>query len=139
MPRAHRVILIAAVLPLALALAGCETSGIWDSANSVSDKFQDALADFSPFGTAKKPLPGERRAVFPEGVPGVQQGVPAELMRGHQAEEPQAQPAPQPAPAAKGKTKKAAASTAAKTPARTRPAATSDPPEDGVWPPPPSR
>jgi hypothetical protein len=140
MPRAHRVTLIAAVLPLTLALAGCETSGFWDSANSVSDRFQDALADFSPFGTAKKPLPGERRAVFPEGVPGVQQGVPRELMRGNQqAEEPQAQPEPQPAAAAKGKTKKAAATTA-KTPARARPAATSsDPPEDGVWPPPPTR
>jgi hypothetical protein len=136
MPRAHRVTLIAAVLPLTLALAGCETSGFWDSANSVSDRFQDALADFSPFGTAKKPLPGERRAVFPEGVPGVQQGVPPELMRGNQqAGEPQAQPEPQPPPAVKGKTKKTAAT--AKTPARSRPAATSDPPEDGVWPPPP--
>jgi hypothetical protein len=137
MRRAHRVTLMAAALPLALALAGCETSGFWDSANNVSDKFQDAIADFSPFGTAKKPLPGERRAVFPEGVPGVQQGVPSELMRGHQqAEEPQAQPEPQ--PAAKGKTKKTA--TTAKTPARARPAATSsEPPEDGVWPPPPTR
>src|SRR5262245_34963003 len=135
MCRAHRVTLIVAALPLALALAGCETSGFWDGANNVSDKFQDALADFSPFGTAKKPLPGERRAVFPEGVPGVQQGVPPELMRGQQqqGEEPQAQPEPQPAPAAK-KTKKAAASTA-KPPARSAPAA--DPPEDGVWPPPP--
>ena len=141
MRRAHRVTLIAAVLPLALALAGCETSGFWDSANSVTDRFQDALADFSPFGTAKKPLPGERRAVFPEGVPGVQQGVPPELMRGHQQaeEQQQAQPEPQPAPAPKAKTKKTAASTA-KTPARPPPAAkSSDPPEDGVWPPPPSR
>ncbi|HKG01494.1 MAG TPA: hypothetical protein VKB15_12785 [Xanthobacteraceae bacterium] len=139
MRRAYRLIPIAAVLPLTLALAGCETSGIWDSANSVSDRFQDALADFSPFGTSKKPLPGERRAVFPEGVPGVQQGVPPELMRGNQqAEELQAQPEPQPASAAKGKTKKTA--TTAKTPARARPAAaTSDPPEDEVWPPPPTR
>lgn len=139
MRRAYRLIPIAAVLLLTLALAGCETSGIWDSANSVSDRFQDALADFSPFGTSKKPLPGERRAVFPEGVPGVQQGVPPELMRGNQqAEELQAQPEPQPASAAKGKTKKTA--TTAKTPARARPAATStDPPEDGVWPPPPTR
>src|SRR5215218_3788916 len=130
MRRAYRLIPIAAVLPLTLALAGCETSGIWDSANSVSDRFQDALADFSPFGTSKKPLPGERRAVFPEGVPGVQQGVPPELMRGnHQAEDVQAQPEPQPASA-----------TTAKTPARARPAAaSSDPPEDGVWPPPPTR
>jgi hypothetical protein len=32
----------------------------------------------------KKPLPGERKLVFPEGVPGVPQGVPAELVRGNQ-------------------------------------------------------
>jgi hypothetical protein len=138
MRRAYRVTLMAAVLPLTLALAGCESSGVWDGANNISDKIQDAVADFSPFGTAKKPLPGERRAVFPEGVPGVQQGVPPELMRGHQqqAEEPQVQPEPQ--PGAKGKAKKTV--TTAKTPARPRPAAaSSDPPEDAVWPPPPTR
>jgi hypothetical protein len=32
----------------------------------------------------KKKLPGERRALFPEGVPGVQQGVPADLVKGYQ-------------------------------------------------------
>jgi len=35
--------------------------------------------------TKKKPLPGERRDVFPQGVPGVSQGVPPELTRGYQA------------------------------------------------------
>src|SRR5262245_61492009 len=126
----HRVILFAA-LPLTLALGGCETSSIWDSANSASDKFQDVIGDFNPFGTAKKPLPGERRAVFPEGVPGVQQGVPPELMRGNQAEEVPAQPPPQP-PAAKAKK-----TAKAKTPARAQaPEGKSDPPEDAVWPPP---
>ena len=39
----------------------------------------------------KKPLPGERKPVFPDGVPGVPQGVPAELARGYQ-------PPPEPAP-----------------------------------------
>src|SRR5919204_1214042 len=108
MRRATRVILSAAVLPLLFALAGCGTSSFWDSANNVSDRIQDALADFSPFGTAKKPLPGERRAVFPEGVPGVQQGVPPELMRGHQqAVEIPAEPPPA-APEPKVKTKKVA-------------------------------
>ncbi len=137
MRRTCRVTLMAAVLPLALALAGCETSGVWDSANNISDRMQDAVADFNPFGTGKKPLPGERRAVFPEGVPGVQQGVPPELMRGHQqAEEAQPPAAPQPAPAAKTRPKKTAAT--AKTPARPRPAAASEAPED-VWPPPPAR
>lgn len=43
----------------------------------------------------KKPLPGDRRAVFPEGVPGVPQGVPKELVQGYQ---PPAEPEPAPAP-----------------------------------------
>jgi hypothetical protein len=33
----------------------------------------------------KKPLPGERRPLFPEGVPGVARGVPPELVKGNQA------------------------------------------------------
>jgi hypothetical protein len=133
MRRANRVFLIA-LLPLTLALGGCETSSFWDSANNASDRFQDMLGSFNPFGTSKKPLPGERRAVFPEGVPGVQQGVPPELMRGNQqAGDTEAQPPPAPEP--KGKTKKAA-----KTKAQGRGVAdSSDPPEDGVWPPPPAR
>src|SRR5262245_43848368 len=115
----HRVMLFAA-LALTLALGGCETSSLWDSANNASDKIQDMLVDFNPFGTAKKPLPGERRAVFPEGVPGVQQGVPPELMRGNpQAGETAAQPpAPAAGPEPKPKDKKVAESKAqAKTPA----------------------
>jgi hypothetical protein len=32
----------------------------------------------------KKKLPGERRAVFPEGVPGVSQGIPPEYLKGNQ-------------------------------------------------------
>ena len=35
MRRADRVILIAAVLPLALARGGCVTSSLWDKGNSV--------------------------------------------------------------------------------------------------------
>jgi len=136
---ARRVMLLA-LLPLALMLGGCESSSFWDGANNASDKFQDMLSDFSPFGTAKKPLPGERRAVFPEGVPGVQQGVPPELMPGRQqAEAPPVQPPPdQSAPgAAKAKPKKTAK---AKTPAQegAQPNS-SEPAEDAVWPPPPSR
>jgi len=33
----------------------------------------------------KKPLPGERKELFPGGVPGVAKGVPPELMKGDQA------------------------------------------------------
>jgi len=137
MRRVHRVILIAAILPLMLALGGCGT--FWDSANSASDRFQDMLSDFNPFGTSKKPLPGERRAVFPEGVPGVHQGVPPELMRGNQqAGEMQAQPPPPPEPEPKAKTKKVAKTkTQPRAQAPAAPTST-DPPEDGVWPPPPT-
>jgi len=140
-----RLVLLGIVAVLSLALGGCETGGFWDKANSVSDRFNDAMTDFSPFGTSKKPLPGERRAVFPEGVPGVQQGVPPELMRGNQqALENPAEPAP-PAPEPKAKTKNVAKTKTARP--RAEPAesaepvepATSQPPEDGVWPPPPKR
>jgi hypothetical protein len=94
MPRTARLMLSAAAILLAPALGSC--SSMWDGANSMQDRFNDMMYDFNPFGTAKKPLPGERRAVFPEGVPGVQQGVPPELMRGNpQAVDAQPQPAPE--------------------------------------------
>ena len=47
-------------------------------------------ADFDPdkwdvFGwNEKKKLPGDRKAVFPEGVPGVSQGIPPEYVKGNQ-------------------------------------------------------
>ena len=135
MRRADRVILIAAILPLALALGGCETSSLWDKANSVSDRFQDMLGDFNPFGTAKKPLPGDRRPLFPEGVPGVQQGVPPELMRGN-PQDAQAQPPAEPQPAASKAKSKQTKKTHARAPAEQK---TADPAEDAVWPPPPTR
>jgi hypothetical protein len=137
MRRADRVILIAAVLPLALALGGCETSSLWDKANSVSDRFQDMLGDFNPFGTAKKPLPGDRRPLFPEGVPGVQQGVPPELMRGN-PQDAQAQPPAEPQPAATKSKSKQTKKTQARAPAPAE-QKTADPAEDAVWPPPPTR
>src|SRR5262245_997397 len=85
-----------AALVAALTLSAC--GSMWDNANNVSDKFSDMMSDFNPFGTGKKPLPGERRAVFPEGVPGVQQGVPQEFTRPNpQVGEAPPQPPPQPA------------------------------------------
>ena len=71
----RRALWTAAVLLMALALAGCESLYLPDWFNN------------------KKPLPGERKAVFPEGVPGVPQGVPSELVRGYQ-------PPPEPEPKA---------------------------------------
>jgi hypothetical protein len=35
--------------------------------------------------SSKKPLPGERKDLFPGGVPGVSRGVPADLVKGNQA------------------------------------------------------
>ena len=89
--------LTAAALIAGFALAGC------DSFDPL-DKFQD----WDIMGSSKTPVRGERRAVFPEGVPGVAQGVPPDMVKGHQppaAEPPpviEAKPAPQ-------KQKKAAA------------------------------
>ena len=78
---------------LALPLSACET---FDLMNLIPD--------------SKKKLPGERREVFPEGVPGVSKGVPPELMKGYQAppEETAAaapEPKPEPKQAAKPKPK----------------------------------
>lgn len=89
--------LTAAALVAGLALAGC------DSFDPL-DKFQD----WDIMGASKTPIRGERRPVFPTGVPGVPQGVPPDMVKGYQppAEEPppviEAKPAPQ-------KQKKAAA------------------------------
>ncbi len=65
-----RAILVVSALAVAGAVSGC--------ANFDPDKLD-------VFGwSEKKKLPGDRKAVFPEGVPGVTQGVPPELIKGHQ-------------------------------------------------------
>jgi hypothetical protein len=66
-------ILTAVALAGSLVLGGC---GSFDPV----DMFQD----WDLFGGSKRPLQGERRAVFPEGVPGVPQGVPPEMVKGYQ-------------------------------------------------------
>ncbi len=80
-----RVTVTVATLSLGLALGGC---GSFDPT---------AILD-SDFFTAKKKLPGERRPVFPEGTPGVSQGVPPELVKGYEAP-PEPEPARQAEPA----------------------------------------
>ena len=37
----------------------------------------------------KKPLPGKREALFPNGVPGVTQGIPPQYMKGYQQKQQQ--------------------------------------------------
>jgi hypothetical protein len=68
------VVLTLLLLPLGGMLAGC-----------------DSLDSFQLFDSKKK-LPGERHPVFPNGVPGVTQGIPPELVKGYQ-EQPQPDPA----------------------------------------------
>jgi hypothetical protein len=68
---------VIAAFALALSLAGCE---------SLSDFSIDPTEWFSAdFLSSKKKLPGERKPVFPNGVPGVSRGVPPELVKGYQA------------------------------------------------------
>ena len=70
MRRIHRVVLLAALVALAPVLAGCESFDM------------DKLDIFGL--NQKKKLPGDRRPVFPEGVPGVTQGIPPEFVKGNQ-------------------------------------------------------
>ncbi len=67
-----RAALTAGALSAGFLLAGCENFD------------PTALFDSDIFDTKKK-LPGERRPVFPEGTPGVPQGVPPEIVKGYQS------------------------------------------------------
>ncbi len=70
MRRMQRILLLAVIVGVMPVLAGC--------------------ADFDPdkldiFGlNDKKKLPGDRKPLFPEGVPGVSQGIPPEYLKGNQ-------------------------------------------------------
>jgi hypothetical protein len=68
-------------------------------------------SDMLDFLDTKKKLPGDRKPVFPEGVPGLEQGVPRDLYKGAQQQpDPNApavaalptEPPPEPARPAKG-------------------------------------
>jgi hypothetical protein len=134
----HRTILSAAMVALSFSLVGCETSDVVDK-----------LTDMIPFGDNKKPLPGERKEVFPQGVPGVPQGVPPDMVKGNQppldATPPPQQTAATPPPAEKPKPKKKVQakpkpppSEAADPSAQTVPptASTVPPAPSSSWPPP---
>ena len=95
--RRRRIVLIASLLASGVMLGGCSTF------------------DPTEWFNTKKPLPGDRKAMFPAGVPGVPQGVPAELVEGYREPEP---PPPQvveekPKPKPKPRPKQAAAPRAA--------------------------
>lgn len=119
----RRGILTAAGLSVGLTLAGC---GSFDQTDWFSNK---------------KPLPGDRKLVFPEGVPGVPQGIPQEMVKGNepagdsaavaatpaQGGEAAAAAAAKPEPAAKPKPRVASRPKPAQARAPARPAA--QPPE----------
>jgi len=70
MRRPQRLIAAAVLIALSGALAGCGSTAGFDP------------SDLLDFLDTKKKLPGDRKAVFPEGVPGLEQGVPKDLYRG---------------------------------------------------------
>jgi hypothetical protein len=76
MRRSQRLIAAAVLMSLSGALAGCSTG--------FSNFDPSDLLDFLD---TKKKLPGERKPVFPEGVPGLEQGVPKQLYKGSRQEQ----------------------------------------------------
>jgi hypothetical protein len=84
MAKARRCMLVVAALCAGLGLSGC-ANGNFD------------LDPTTWFPDGKKKLPGERREVFPDGVPGVTQGIPPELVRGNSAQQTAQDPALAPA------------------------------------------
>ena len=113
--RGWRLVALAVLIAIAPAVSGC------------ADFDMDKLDVFHL--NDKKKLPGERQPLFPDGVPGVTQGIPAEYMKGREQEQPgaavpmptvdsaampaatgaetaKAEPKPQPKPAAKPKPKR---------------------------------
>src|ERR1700682_4099085 len=70
MRRIHRIVMLATLVMAAPVLSGCADFDI------------DKLDVFGL--NEKKKLPGDRKPVFPEGVPGVTQGIPQEYVKGNQ-------------------------------------------------------
>jgi hypothetical protein len=138
MNRLARVVTVVATLSLPLLLADCSSFDPTDIMDSM-------------FASAKKPLPGDRKPLFPEGTPGVTQGLPPDLVKGYRPpppidatqdaqaavpEKPKPKPKPQPKPkvVAAPPTNQSSQPTAMSAPASTRPSASSP------WPdPPPTR
>jgi hypothetical protein len=91
----QRLIAATVLIALSSALAGCGGGGLGDMDPTSMLDFLDT----------KKKIPGERKPVFPEGVPGVEQGVPRDLYKGAQEQPLQQQvpavaeaPPPEPKP-----------------------------------------
>jgi hypothetical protein len=128
---------VAATLSLGLLLSNCSSFDPTDIMDGI-------------FAAQKKPLPGERKPLFPSGTPGVSQGLPPELVKGYQpppqteatqdtqaavaADRPKPKPKPKPKVVEAPPTNRPAPAAAMQAPSR--PAASQSSP----WPdPPPSR
>jgi hypothetical protein len=103
MARLPRMVAVASVLALALPLANCADTSKFDPSDMLENIFPDQ----------KKPLPGDRKPLFPEGVPGVEQGVPPDLVKGYQPPPVATDDSQQPATPGKPKAKSKAKATAA--------------------------
>jgi hypothetical protein len=79
MRRSQRLIAAAVLISLSGVLAGCA-----DSMSKLSDWDPTDMLDFLD---TKKKIPGERKPVFPEGVPGLEQGVPKQMYKGSAQEQ----------------------------------------------------
>src|ERR1700737_4162226 len=106
MRRTPRLIAAAVLIAFTGLLGGCSSGGFDPS-------------DLLDFLDTKKKLPGDRKPVFPEGVPGLQQGVPKELYKGNAEQQQQQQQdaaavASPPPPAEEPKSAKRAAKSNAK-------------------------
>jgi hypothetical protein len=84
-------------------------AGLLGGCGSLSTTAWDPT-DLLDFLDTKKKAPGERKPVFPEGVPGITQGVPKELVRGsaesRDAQAAAAAPPPEAAPPPPAPTKR---------------------------------
>jgi hypothetical protein len=79
MRRSQRLIAATVLVALSGALAGCSGGGF--------SSFDPT--DMLDWLDTKKKLPGDRKPVFPEGVPGLEQGVPKDLYKGAQEQQQQ--------------------------------------------------
>jgi hypothetical protein len=88
MRRPQRMIAAAVLIAFSGVLAGC-SSGLGGGFDPT---------DMLDWLDTKKKLPGDRKPVFPEGVPGMEQGVPKDLYKGAQQDDLNAQTAAVPPP-----------------------------------------
>jgi hypothetical protein len=136
MNRLARTVTVASTLSLVLLLSNCSSFDPTDIMDNM-------------FAAQKKPLPGERKLLFPSGTPGVSSGLPPELIKGYQPP-PAAEAVPgvaaapdQPKPKPKPKPKVAASPPAnpSRSPAAAMPAPAStrsSASQSSPWPDPPS-